>query len=104
MGNILVPVDFSDTSAAALRFGTYLAEVMNLNLRAVHVFDANFSLAQAISTGALLAEKERREQQLKTFVERYAYPVLATFQGNLTTIPAVHSEVFEGFPPLLFAP
>ena len=56
MKNILVPVDFSDTSATALRFGTYLAEVMDLDLRVVHVFDANFSFAQAISTGALLAE------------------------------------------------
>lgn len=98
MKNILVPVDFSDTSAAALRFGTYLAEVMDLNLRIVHVYDANFSFAQAVSTGALLAEKERLERKLSLFTQQNAYPILATFQGNLDTLPALLTEVFEGFP------
>lgn len=98
MKKIIIPVDFSDTSASALRFGTYLAEVMGLDLEVVHVFDANFSLAQAVSTGALLAEKERLKKLLSTFVERHAFPILATFQGNLATIPAIHTEVLEGFP------
>ena len=98
MKKIIVPVDFSDTSGAALRFGTFLAEVMDLDLSVVHVFDANFSFAQAISTGAMLAEKERLEKLLSEFVERHVYPVLATFQGNMTTLPAINTEVYEGFP------
>lgn len=98
MKNVLVAVDFSETSSAALRFGTYLAEVMDLDLRVVHVFDANFSFAQAVSTGALLAEKGRLEKLLKEFIERHCYPVLAKFQGNLATVPAIRSEVHEGFP------
>jgi len=98
MKNILVPVDFSDTSATALRFGTYLAEVMDLDLRVVHVFDANFSFAQAISTGALLAEKEKLKEELALFTKQHTYPVLATFQGNLETLPAIKRQVIEGFP------
>jgi nucleotide-binding universal stress UspA family protein len=98
MKKIIVPVDFSDTSSSALRFGAFLAEVMDLDLSVVHVFDANFSFAQAISTGAMLAEKQRLEKQLSEFVQRHVYPVLATFQGNLTTLPAISTEVYEGFP------
>jgi nucleotide-binding universal stress UspA family protein len=98
MKNILIPVDFSDTSAAALRFGTYLAEVMDLDLRVVHVFDANFNFAQAVSTAALLAEKEKLEEKLAQFTQTHTYPVLATFQGNLETLPAIKKQVFEGFP------
>jgi nucleotide-binding universal stress UspA family protein len=98
MKTIIVPVDFSDTSASALRFGAFLAEVMDLDLSVAHVFDANFSFAQAISTGAMLAEKERLAKQLSDFVERHVYPVLSTFQGNLTTLPAINTTVYEGFP------
>lgn len=98
MKKIIVPVDFSDTSSSALRFGTFLAEVLDLDLSVVHVFDANFSFAQAISTGAMLAEKQRLEKQLAEFVQQHVYPVLATFQGNLTTLPAISTEIFEGFP------
>lgn len=98
MKKIIIPVDFSDTSASALQFGTYLAEIMGLGLEVVHVFDANFSFAQAVSIGASLAEKERLEKLLTKFVESHAFPVLASFQGNIATIPAIHTEVFEGFP------
>ncbi|WP_273445353.1 universal stress protein [Neolewinella agarilytica] len=99
MKNILVPVDFSNTSAAALSFGTYLAKVMDLDLKAVHVFDANFSFAQVVSTGALLAEKEGLTEKLNDFTQAHALPVLATFQGNLETLPTILTEVFEGSPP-----
>ncbi|MEO0734179.1 MAG: universal stress protein [Bacteroidota bacterium] len=98
MKKIIVPVDFSETSAAALRFGTYLAEVMDYDLTVVHVFDPNFSLAQVVSTGALLAEQERLRQELQAFVQRHAYPVLATFQGSMATLPAITTQVHQGIP------
>jgi nucleotide-binding universal stress UspA family protein len=98
MKHILVPVDFSDTSAAALRFGTYLAEMMDLDLLVVHVFDANFSFTQVVSNGALLVKKENLEKKLNAFTQSHAYPVLAAFQGNLKTLPALKTEVLEGFP------
>lgn len=97
MQKIIVPVDFSTTSSSALRYATYLAEIMDLDLTVVHVFDPNFTLTQAISTGATRAEKERLEAQLNEFVEQHAYPVMATFQGNLSTLPAITTEVIEGF-------
>ncbi len=98
MPKIIVPVDFSETAAAALRFGTYLAEVLQMDLEVVHVFDANFSFAQAVSTGAQQAEKERLATKLTDFTHAHAYPVLATFQGNLATLPAIKTIVLAGFP------
>jgi nucleotide-binding universal stress UspA family protein len=98
MHKIVVPIDFSETAGAALRFGTFLAEVMDLDLHVVHVLDAKFSLAQAVSTGALLAEKERLEEKLSEFVKHHAFPVLATFQANIANLPKLTKEVLEGIP------
>lgn len=39
MRKIIVPVDFSDTSADALRYGCYLADVTGYNLEVIHVHD-----------------------------------------------------------------
>lgn len=97
MQKIIVPVDFSETSSSALRFATYLAEVLDLDLVVVHVFDPNFTLTQAISTGAVRAKKEQLKTQLEGFVQQHTYPVLATFQGSLPTLPAITMEVIEGF-------
>ncbi|MEM9931635.1 MAG: universal stress protein [Bacteroidota bacterium] len=98
MKKIIVPVDFSETAAAALRFGTYLAEVLQLNLEVVHVFDANYSFAQVVSSGALRTAQQQLEEKLVAFTQRHAYPVLATFQGNLEVLPAIKTTVLEGFP------
>lgn len=98
MKNLLVPVDFSDTSATALRFGTYLAEVLDLDLRVIHVYDASFSFAQVVSRGAMQVEQERLADKLRHFVQRNAFPVLATYQGDLEQLPAIKTEVIEGYP------
>lgn len=39
MSRIIVPIDFSSTSADALRYGCYLADVTGYDLEAVHVHD-----------------------------------------------------------------
>ncbi len=96
MKKIIVPVDFSDTAAAAVRFATYLAEVMNLDMTVLHVFDAMLSGSQSISTRAREQEQERLTAELRTFVHRNADPVLATFQGRIDTLPAIRILTEEG--------
>ncbi|MCP9234581.1 universal stress protein [Lewinella sp. JB7] len=96
MKNIIVPVDFSDTSAAAVRFGTYLAEVMDLNLRIVHVFDTMISTSQTISSRARAQEQTRLANRLEEFARHHVEPVLATFQGRLNTLPAIRTAAVEG--------
>lgn len=98
MKYLIVPVDFSPASANALRFGTYLAAIAKMDLLALHIYDANFSLAQAVSTGALRAEKARLEGLLKSFTQKHALPVLATFQGNMDSPPVIRHEVWGGVP------
>ncbi|CAH1000689.1 hypothetical protein LEM8419_01823 [Neolewinella maritima] len=39
MSKLIVPIDFSITSADALRFGCYLADLTGYDLEAIHVFD-----------------------------------------------------------------
>ena len=96
MNRIIVPVDFSDTSAAAVRFGTYLAETMDLDLMVLHVFDLMLSSSQTISARARDREQQRLQQQLETFARRNVEPVLATFQGRLDLLPAVTTTTLEG--------
>ncbi|CAH1000707.1 hypothetical protein LEM8419_01841 [Neolewinella maritima] len=96
MQRIIVPVDFSDTSAAAVRFGTYLAETMNLDLNIVHVFDTMLSTSQTISNRVRELEKERIGKQLTDFARRNVEPVLSTFQGRLDLLPNVKTAALEG--------
>ncbi len=96
MQKIIVPVDFSDTAAAALRFGTYLAETMNMDLTVIHVFDTMLSTSQTISSRAREMEQARLGEQLKQFAQRNVEPVLATFQGRLDTLPVVRTVALEG--------
>ncbi|THH40299.1 universal stress protein [Neolewinella litorea] len=96
MKRIIVPVDFSPTSAAATRFGTHLAETMKMDLTVLHVYDTRLSTSQTISTRAKAREQERMEDQLDKFTRRNVEPVLATFQGRLDVLPAVKSMALEG--------
>ncbi|NJB87682.1 nucleotide-binding universal stress UspA family protein [Lewinella marina] len=96
MKRIVVPVDFSATSAAATRFGTYLAETMKMDLSVVHVFDVRLSTSQTISSRARAAERQRLEDRLSYFTRRNVEPVLATFQGRMDVLPAVKTLALEG--------
>ncbi|WP_170067540.1 universal stress protein [Neolewinella xylanilytica] len=98
MQQIIVPVDFSDTSAAALRFATYLAEVMDLDLRVVHVFDSLVSVAQTLRPETREKERNRLESELTAFARKHTEPVLATFQGNLDSLPVLRATAVEGLP------
>ncbi len=96
MKKIIVPVDFSDTSAAAVRFGTYLAETMDMELTIIHVFDTLLSTSHTISKRARETERERLAEAVKTFAQRNVEPVLTTLQGRMDSPPAVHTAVLEG--------
>jgi nucleotide-binding universal stress UspA family protein len=96
MSQIIVPVDFSDTSAAALRFGTYLAEVMDLDLTAIHVFDTLISTSETLSEQVRERERERLDGELREFTRKNAQPVLATFQGSPETLPNIRTAIMEG--------
>ncbi|MEM9259785.1 MAG: universal stress protein [Bacteroidota bacterium] len=98
MQKILIATDFSPTSAVVLKFGTYLAEMMQLDLRIVHIFDTNFTFMEAVSTGAVEAKKQELQQKLAAFTKANVTPVFALNGGAKDWIPAVSVEVYTGFP------
>jgi nucleotide-binding universal stress UspA family protein len=70
--NILVPVDFSDCSVAAVNYGVFLAKKFNAGVRLLHSIDLNIDfLAQSRVAGALAAalkaDEIAAENQMKEF-------------------------------------
>ncbi len=67
MPNLLVPVDFSPTSAAALRYARHLASALDLDLRVLHVLDTLHDLRHSVSDAARGREISRLEEDLDDF-------------------------------------
>ena len=70
--NILVPVDFSDCSVAAVNYGVFLAKKFNAGMRLLHSVDLNIQfLVQSRVAGALAAafkgDEIAAENQMKEF-------------------------------------
>ena len=98
MQTILVPVDMSPTSAAALGFATYLALSLDMGLRIVHVFDPLEEAAHTLFADERSDEKRRLERELDGFCRRATEPVLAAFRERTRIPPALRTEVVEGLP------
>jgi nucleotide-binding universal stress UspA family protein len=88
MPRTIIPVDFSDTSAAALRFGHYLSTQLSHEVHVLHVFDTLQSTIHALSGKARDWEHERLSKRLDAFV--------ATHLPDKAS--AVRTEVREGDP------
>lgn len=79
MLKIIVPIDFSGTSADALRFGCYLADVTGYDLEAVHVHDGyDDDKAFVVMKGSARIRSRVRER-LEKFVTDHADQM--TFTG-----------------------
>jgi nucleotide-binding universal stress UspA family protein len=70
--NILVPLDFSDCSAAAVNYGVFLAKKFNAGVRLLHSVEMNSEfLTQSRISGALAAvlraDQITAENQMKEF-------------------------------------
>ncbi|MBC6995121.1 universal stress protein [Neolewinella lacunae] len=81
MQKIIVPIDFSGTSADALRFGCYLADVTGYDLEAVHIHDGyDGDEAFVIKKGSARIRGRVRER-LEKFVAEHTDA--QTFTGSL---------------------
>ncbi len=81
MQKIIVPIDFSETSADALRFGCYLADVTGYDLEAVHIHDGyDGDEAFVIKKGSARIRGRVRER-LEKFVAEHTDA--QTFTGSL---------------------
>lgn len=69
MNNVVVPVDFSETSSNALKFGASLAQLMKLDLFVVHISDLVLSGEHTLTTPEQQKDEEEMIEQLAAFVQ-----------------------------------
>jgi nucleotide-binding universal stress UspA family protein len=91
---ILCPVDFSDTSAAALRMAGRLAKVLASNLTVLHAQRWEFPLYfTAAQTRELEAQLRRSDQAARQYLEDFVRRTLP--DGSLPTYRLVEEEAVE---------
>ncbi len=73
MTKLLVPIDFSTTSASALRYGCYLADVTGYDLEVLHVFDGYDGEESVVKKGSARVRARIREK-IDSFVSEHADP------------------------------
>ena len=89
---ILVPIDFSDTSLAALAHAVSLAKVFNAEITVIHVIPPAESTAFAAGPEAVMAgwgadENAREfEQRLQAGAEQQLREAIATYRGQVTDL------------------
>jgi nucleotide-binding universal stress UspA family protein len=96
MRNIVIPIDFSKTSKTAIKFGTYLAELMQLNLRIVHVSDLVLSGAHSLTTPEQQRDENRLEERLAEFALANTPKVLAATEDVTKFAPQISLSVISG--------
>lgn len=72
MSKILVPIDFSTTSAFALRYACYLADVTGFDLEAAHVHDGYDGDEAFVVKKGSARIRSRVKERLERFVSKHA--------------------------------
>lgn len=96
MKRIVIPVDFSETSALALKFGTSLAELMNYDLYIVHIADVVLSKTHSLTTPEQQLDERRLQDQLTEFTGPVVKEVIETNRGRTSFVPEVTMSVLSG--------
>jgi nucleotide-binding universal stress UspA family protein len=96
MKSVVVPVDFSKTSAIATKFGAYLAKSMNCDLHIVHVSDLVLSGPHSLTTPEQKKDEKKLKEQLAKFAQVNTAPVFKPTLGHTTFIPIVNLSILSG--------
>ncbi len=70
MKKIIIPVDFSASAAAALRFATYLSQATQFQLSVIFVYDPMIVSNRPDTARERQEERERLQQQLESFTHK----------------------------------
>jgi len=92
MKKIVVPVDFTSSSATALRFATLLSAATGLSISALFVYNTMVVSGWSVSAKERRRERQQMEQQLRSFVSRHT--------RSTSLLPPVDTCVADGVPPL----
>jgi nucleotide-binding universal stress UspA family protein len=96
MRNIVVPIDFSKTSITAIKFGTYLAGLMQLNMRIVHVSDLVLSGDHSLTTPEQKRDETRLEERLTDFASANIVQDASPSADSGNFVPQVNLSVISG--------
>lgn len=96
MRNLVIPIDFSETSITAIKFGTYLAELMRLNLRIVHVSDLVLSGDHSLTTPEQQRDETRLEERLAEFTRANILQDTLSVADSKKFVPQVSLSVISG--------
>lgn len=96
MYKIIVPIDFSITSADALRFGCYLADVTGYDLEAIHIYDGYDGEEFVVKKGSARV-RARVKEMLDKFVRVNADPMTFTgLKGEKGSLPLIKTKEIIG--------
>ena len=94
MQKILVPVDFSQSSEAALNYALHFAQVIRAEIVLLHVASAPLPSATNyhLHIGLLKEEIEKGKEKLNEYVNRFSELNYVNGAGKLKIIPVLESE------------
>lgn len=96
---ILVPVDFSDCSVAAVDYAAFLAQHLEASVELVHAWHAPYDLGPFLGQLVINDPDTGEERSLAEFVERQAREALDRTVGRLTDQGlTVSARLVEGTP------
>ncbi len=100
MPKLIVPVDFSPTSAAALQYGVFLADVTGYDLKVIHVYDGFGQPDRLIEVweGGVKVQ-EQVQLRLQQFVREHASPLAFTGSRDGEELPLIQTHAIMGAPP-----
>ncbi|MEM1356807.1 MAG: universal stress protein, partial [Bacteroidota bacterium] len=96
MLNVIVPVDFSETSATAIRYGANLAELMGFNLHIVHISDLVLSGSHSLTTPEQKRDEVSLAKRLVEFSRKKVAEVQFANRGRVAVSPKVSQTVLSG--------
>lgn len=93
--NIVVPVDFSETSATAVRLGFRLAKLMGFNLLIIHVSDLVLSGTHSLTTPEQKRDEAELGKRLAKF-SRKTIPKATSDDPEQQSMPTVSLSILSG--------
>lgn len=99
MPKIVVPTDFSQTAASALRYATYLADLTGYELEVVHFHDGYGKGGGLITMKGNLSGRMEAQRNLDDFIRFNVDPVKFSEEERGAVLPTVKTRAVIGAPP-----
>jgi nucleotide-binding universal stress UspA family protein len=98
MQKIIVPVDFSKTAAAALRFAVFLADRLEWELEVIHVYDGMLNTQRPLHLQPDKTIQQAVDEELAEYTRTNVEPMLLARIGAEDTLPLIKSRTIVGVP------